>query len=423
MRRRPIGFDLALTVAAQIASKLLGFVILTLLARGLGPTEFGFLMFALATCELAALATELGSSAYLTREVAVAPGHALRLLGEVLGVRLVLVSVYLVLLAAVTVTLPAEQRGTFLAIAVYAGLKELSRAYSAAFYGARRVALAAAPFGSHLFLLAAGVWLAISFRPGTSAVAGAYLVAGIWLITVCWGLARHFGAVRPSARAWRRVIASSLPLFGLGLLTMIQLRIDSTLLGLLRPFADVANYAASARLFEASQSIVRPLVQVFLPIVAGMAAARAYPELRHSLIRLSALALAAGTATALAAALAADPAIRIVYGAAFAPAAEVLRIHFAATPFVFVGAVAMFHLTALRRERAALLCAAVCLALNVGLDLLLIPAAGAPGAAWATLAAEGLMAVSLLTLALRTLAKATAPALAAEPEAAPLGRG
>ena len=69
----------------------------------------------------------------------------------------------------------------------------------------------------------------------------------------------------------------------------------------------------------------------------------------------------------------ADPAIEIIYGVGFAPAAEVLRIHFAATPFVFVGAIAMFHLTALRRERIALLCAAACVVLNVGLDLLLIP--------------------------------------------------
>ena len=58
-------------MTAQLAYKLLGFVILTLLARGLGPGEFGLLMFALATCELAALATEFGSSAYLTREIAV----------------------------------------------------------------------------------------------------------------------------------------------------------------------------------------------------------------------------------------------------------------------------------------------------------------------------------------------------------------
>ena len=420
MKGRRIGVDLALMVAAQLAYKLLGFAILTQLARGLGPSEFGLLMFALATCELAALATEFGSSAYLTREIAVYPNHALRLLGEVLGVRLIFAGVYLVTMAAVAITLPHGQHGVFLAIAIYAGLKDLGRAYGAAFYGARRVALAAAPFASHLAVLAIGVWLALHHGSGTAAVAGAYLVAGLWLIGAFWFLARQFGSVRPSVGAWRRVVATSLPLFGLGLLTMIQLRIDSTLLGMLRPFADVANYTASARLFEASQSIVRPLVQVFLPIVAGLAAERAYRQLRHSLIRLTALALIAGTFTALAVAVVADDAIRIVYGPEFAPAAEVLRIHFASTPFVFVGAVAMFHLTALRRERAAMLCAAVCLVLNVGLDLLLIPGAGAPGAAWATLAAEGLMALSLLAMTWRTLARATAATPPAAEVAAPV---
>ena len=228
MKRRMLGVDLALTVTAQLAYKLLGFVILTLLARGLGPDEFGFLMFALATCELAALLTEFGSSAYLIREIAVTPVHTLRLLGEVLGIRLVAVGLYLALMAAFAVTQPPGQHETFLAIAAYCGLKELSRAYSAAFYGVRRVAMAAIPFASHLAVLAAGVWLAIGYRPGVPAVADVYLVAGLWLIGACWGQARWLGPVRPTMRVWRRVIVSSLPLFGLGLLTMIQLRIDSS---------------------------------------------------------------------------------------------------------------------------------------------------------------------------------------------------
>jgi O-antigen/teichoic acid export membrane protein len=423
MKRRVVGIDLALTVAAQLAYKLLGFAILTLLARNLDPDEFGFLMFALATCELAALATEFGSSAHLTREVAVAPRHAPGLLGEVLGVRLALGSAYLVLMVAVAATLPYGQGGTFLAIAVYAGLKELSRAYSAVFYGARRVALAAGPFASHLGVLAVGIWLAIGVGSGTGAVAAAYLAAGIWLFGLSSGLARQIGPVRPSMRTWRRVIAASLPLFGLGLLTMIQLRIDASLLGLMRPYSDVANYAASARLFEASQSIVRPISLVFLPIAVGLATAGAYPELRRSLTRLAALAFGVGTATALAVAIVADQAIGIIFGAAYAPAAQVLRIHFAATPFVFVSAVALFHVTALRRERAALACGAASVALNVALDLLLIPSAGATGAAVATLAAEGLMAVSLLTLACRILAKAIAPTRPEDPHAAPLALG
>ena len=233
-------------------------------------------------------------------------------------------------------------------------MKDLSRAYSAAFYGARRVAMARDPLRQPSGRAGDRRLARDAYRPGVPAVAGVYLVAGLWLIGTCWGQARWLGPVRPIMRAWRRVIVSSLPLFGLGLLTMIQLRIDSSLLGLLRPFTDVANYAASARLFEASQAIVRPLIQVFLPIAAGLAAACAYAELRHSLLRLTALALAAGAATALVVALVADPAIEIIYGAGFAPAAEILRIHFAATPFVFVGAIAMFHLTALRRERMAL---------------------------------------------------------------------
>jgi O-antigen/teichoic acid export membrane protein len=423
MTRRVVGVDLALTASANVAFKLLGFVVLTQLARGLGPAEFGFVMFALATCELAALATEFGSSAHLTREVAVAPPAVRRLLGEVLGVRLVLCVAYLALMALFAMTLPPGQGAAFLAIAVYAGLKDLSRAHSAAFYGTRRVVRGVAAFAVHLIVLAAGIWLAIAFGSGAGAVAIAYLLSGIALMAISWSLGREFGAVRPSLAAWRPVVQASLPLFGLGLLTMIQLRIDSSLLGLLRPYADVATYEASARLFEASQSIVRPLALVFLPIAAGLAARHAYAEVRRSLIQLGALALAAGAATAAAAAAFADPVILLVYGAAYAPAAEVMRIHFAATPFVFVGAVALFHLTALRRERAALLCAAASIAVNVALDLLLIPLMGPAGAAIATLAAETIAASSMLALAFHTLARLPAGPPTSGPLPAGLAHG
>ena len=59
--RRKVPVDLALTVAAQLAFKLLGFAILALLARGLGVAEFGFLMFALAFWLLAANYALLGT--------------------------------------------------------------------------------------------------------------------------------------------------------------------------------------------------------------------------------------------------------------------------------------------------------------------------------------------------------------------------
>jgi O-antigen/teichoic acid export membrane protein len=420
--RRKVPFDLALTVAGQLAFKLLGFAILALLARGLGVAEFGFLTFALATCELLALATDFGSGAYLTREVAVARPRALHLLGEVLGPRLVLLAGYLASMAAVGVALaPAGGWAVFMACALYAGLKQLHLAFAAVFTGTRRVAIGVAAFGSHLCVLATGVWAATSLGLGVGAAAGVYLLAGLWLTLISVALlSRHFGMVRPSLPAWRRVVASSLPLFGLGLLTTIQLRLDSALLGLLRPYADVAVYEASARLFEASQAIVRPLTTVFLPICAGLAAAGAYDGLRRSLARLSAVALAVGAAAFLAANLLADQVVPIVYGAGYEASAGVLRVHFAATPFVFLGAVALFHLTAIRRERTALLCAAAGLGINAVLDLRLIPGHGPVGAAWATLAAEATTATGLLATAWLALAaaagKGQAPAAALAPE-------
>ena len=404
LRPRPVAKDLVWSVAGQFSFKLLGFVVLTLLARKLTPSEFGLLMFALATSELIVLATEFGSSTYLTREVAIDPGRALHLLGGVLGPRLLLLIAYLMTMLAIGKIVAPHSIAILMTCALYAGLKDLYRAFNAVFVGSRRIVLGIIPFASHQCVLAAGLWTVMSLRPGVGAAALVHLAAGIWLTVASIALLRrHFGIVRPSLAGFRRVVRASLPLFGLGALTMLQLRLDATLLGLLGSYADVAAYAASARLFEASQALVRPLITVFLPVAAGLAAAAAYRALRRSLYRLLAAALAAGAVAAMTVVVIADQVVLIVYGANYASSADVLRIHFAATPSVFIGAVALFHVIALRRERLALVCAVGGLLVNVTLDLLLIPEYGAIGAAWATLAAETATATGLVTLAWFTL--------------------
>lgn len=401
MNERRARIDLVVSLGSQLGFKLFGFLILTLLARGLTVEQFGFLMFALATSELLALATEFGSSNYLVREVAIRPERAIDRFAEVLGLRLLCLAPYLAAMAALAAVAAPGSVGVFIGCAIYAGLKDLYRTFAALFTGVRRVGLAVMVFGSHLGILAAGVLLAVAFRGSVGGVVCAYLVAGAWLTVIGVVVTRRcFGPFRARlvGAPWRDLIAPSLPLFGLGILTMIQLRIDVALLGLLRPVQDVAIYEASARLFEASQAIVRPLSLIYLPICAALAAAHRYRDLARSFIRLSAAAIATGVAVSVGIVVAAEWIIQIIYGAAYDASSAVLRIHFAATPFVFATAVASFHATALRREKAALAGAAAGLLTKIVLDLIMIPRFGAAGAAWATLFTEAVTAAGMLAL-------------------------
>jgi O-antigen/teichoic acid export membrane protein len=77
-----------------------------------------------------------------------------------------------------------------------------------------------------------------------------------------------------------------------------------------------------------------------------------------------------------------------VYGAAFVQAAEPFRILIWSVLTVYTNAAFAFLLLARHRDRAYLVATASGAALNVGLNLLVIPVAGMIGAAFATITSE-----------------------------------
>jgi O-antigen/teichoic acid export membrane protein len=416
MNARKIRGDLALSAGSQVAYKLLGFAIVAMLARHLAPTSFGQLMFALSLAELLILATELGTSNLLVREVAVRPDAARTELGAVLGARLVMLAPYTLLVTAVALAQPTGQAFVLLAAATYIALRDISRSVSSVFVGLRRIGLSIVGFGSSLVLLTAGLMLVVVTGGGLGAALVAYLTAGIWSVAVAGILIRlYVGATRPvfaPATIWR-VLVRALPLFGIGVMTLLHFKLDTILLGFLRTYPEVAAYKASATLLEASQAIVRPLTLIFLPICAHLAAIGAYDQLGRSFERLSFAALGLGLAAAAVAWVAAELIITTVYGEGYRDAANLLRLHFAATPAMFLGVVAILHSTALRAERAAVVYLAGGVVLNLVADLLLIPPLGATGAALATLAAQSISGIGLFLHCRRRIAAARPDPVAA----------
>jgi len=133
MKHGKIRRDLLIAFASQLAFKVLGFVVLAVMARLLSQAEYGKLMFALTLCGVTVLVTDLGASTDLSRRVAAAPAGARRRLEAVLSARLPLVAAYVVLLPAwVAVTKP-DALAVAAAIAVYSVCKDVYRTYSSLF--------------------------------------------------------------------------------------------------------------------------------------------------------------------------------------------------------------------------------------------------------------------------------------------------
>ena len=169
-----------------------------------------------------------------------------------------------------------------------------------------------------------------------------------------------------------------------GIVSVIYLKIDIVMIGSIAGTEQAGIYAAASRLSE--------LWYVFPATLA----ARYYPDMIRAhqqgwtpyylkLRRFALLFFAMAFAIAVVMSLLSPWIVSLLFGDAFAGAVEVLRIHIWAGCFIFVRYLISQHLLITEQEPLSLLSHTVGAALNVGLNLWLIPTMGIVGAAWATL--------------------------------------
>ena len=266
--------DLLIAFGSQLAFKVLGFVVLAVMARLLSQAEYGKLMFALTLCGVTVLVTDLGASTDLSRRVAAAPAGARRRLEAVLSARLPLIAAYLVLLPAwVAVTKP-DALAVAAAIAVYSVCKDVYRTYSSLFQGLHRIGYTVWAFGASLVVLVVAVAAGALTGGGLAWMTGAHVLSGAVMLGMAAGIARRkIGSIRLRG-AWRRmqrVFKESVWLFVLSVAGLVHFGADTVMLGYLQPYEQVARYQAAAKLLEASQFVVRPLT---LDPAAGVRGAR-----------------------------------------------------------------------------------------------------------------------------------------------------
>lgn len=403
--------DLILAFVSQGAYKALGFVVLAVLARALAPEDYGRLMFSLSMCLLAASLTDLGMSQDLIRRVAPQPAGAIQRLNAVLGVRGTLLIAYVVAINAWALATKPDIWAIVAGMSLYAVGFEINRTFAALFVGLQRIADSIRIYGLGLLVLATGVSLAAWAGKGLPWMVVAYVTAAAVLVLRGTSLARRtVGRVRLKlrTRALLPFVAGTVPLFGLTIMVALYLSVDSVMLGYLQPYGEVARYEAASKILEASQFMVRPLTLVLFPICSKLAAQGRWQKLGWTFRWATAGGTLLGILIWGAMQAVADPVIRVVYTESYASSAEVLRILFWASPAIYVATVASFLAASIRHDRLALAAVVTGTALNIGLNLLLIPDMGAIGAAWATVAAQStnaLLLVLVVTWGIRTSRK------------------
>jgi O-antigen/teichoic acid export membrane protein len=337
------------------------------------------------------LLPDLGMSYASTLAISREPARAGGLVGNLLGLQVLLSAATLLLCLGIGALL--FDGVTWLAVVVLSFdlvLKAVKSTLRFLLKGLER-------FGAEAVSLLAERALILAL--GIAALLGGYGVIGFVLVfalvrsvdTAALALYVHRRVVplRPAAdRAqWRELFVKGLPFAYAGAMIVLFFQIDQVLLEQLRGPLEVGWYAAPVRVLEGLTLVPRVLGYALIPTMAAL-----YPAAVESVTALyargSKYLLVAGLPIGVFGALAAEPFMRFLFGDAYAPSAAAARLLIPSAAFMFLSNFGETTLACVNRWGTIVTVSTLCLLLNVGLNLALIPSHGYIGAAWATLATE-----------------------------------
>jgi len=398
--------NVAQAALGQGLEKAIAFVVIAVLARAVEHSLLGEFFFAIGVLTLVAMLTEFGTSRYLVRAVAAAPDRAALELGQVLRIRLALVSAALVVVNTwVALAEPGLLR-VFVPVSLYVLGTDLYYALGATLLGLQRVGrrVVTGLIGPAVLLLMVPIGVALGW--GFTALLVIHALSALVMLAISW---RVTGAVAGSPvlsggiAELRGVLAQAGPLFVVALAVLLHSKLDELMLAALRGYEEVATYGAGYKLLEVSRMAVRPAFMVLLPVFAALAVTGDWIVYRRNTFRLLWGAFGVGVFVALGVVPFAGWIVPIVFGASWTEAVPITRILFLSAPALFAGQAAVLIATALYLVRQVIVLAGVAVLLNGMANLWAIPQWGPAGAAWATLCTEGLFAVAVGGLVLAKL--------------------
>jgi PST family polysaccharide transporter len=377
-------------MADKVVRMVVGLAINVWIVRYLGASALGLLGFTQSVVSILAILSQLGLETILVRELVRRPQDERTLLGSALALRLG----GAVLTLALAVTAIAGLRpgdADALALALVFGSAVIAQAFDVIelWFQSRSRVVPYVVGRAVAFALASGARVAVLMAHAPLPVIGLAIAVEVFLGAAALVVALRLQGDAP--RRWRaeratagRLFSESWPLMLNSVASLLAIRIDQTMLTLMQGVHENGIYAAAQRLTE---------VVFFIPLAVASAAAptllrshardRAEYERRRG--RVFTLLGWGAIAIALPVSLLADWIAVALFGSAFRDSGPVLALHIWSTPGLFMGVAITNWFIAEGRQGGLMLRSVLAAALNVVLNLGLIPAFGARGAALATL--------------------------------------
>jgi O-antigen/teichoic acid export membrane protein len=341
-----LGGSLLFTWGIALAIRLL-------LPRYLGPTLFGTLNFADAFTTTFFITLSLGADTYIRKEVAVRPSHASDFFGGTFALRTVMTAGIFGAMAIVmrVADRPPDVRQLVYLYALTQYFVNANATLSAMLHAKGRVGGMSVLAVATKVIWAAGVLAAMATHAGLWAFAVAYLASESVETVALYRLAQtHLGLkFRIDAAATKAMLVGSLPYYLNTFATTAYGKLDVSLLEFAGNGQEVGWYGA-ANAVAGLTLLITPLIGWVLMPMFARAAARSREELYEQICRSMELILTVAIPASLLINLGAPFWIRVIFGAAFAPAAPALRV--LATMFVLTYVAIVQAITLMMLERA-----------------------------------------------------------------------
>ncbi|MFN3303070.1 MAG: oligosaccharide flippase family protein [Roseateles sp.] len=305
------------STAMRLAFGMLTFVVM---ARVLGPAQFGVVMLWLSVATLLALIANYGLTPYVLREIGAAPETAPQVMAEVLSAKLLLTLVVLAASLAAMPLLDGAARLVFLLLLGAQLADALTDFLNVGFRATNRFADETRIASLAVLLQFAIVTLLLWWLPTPLMAAASFLLSRLAVLLFTWhAQRRYFATLRPAPvrRAWARIMATRSYAVDFGLQSLLG-QVDSVVLNHFVGPAAVGLYQAGMRLFNGGAQAASVLANVFLPRAAAAAQAQdSGASMRRESARVQWAFVGVGLMFGLVLCTLAEPIVMLLFGAQY----------------------------------------------------------------------------------------------------------
>jgi O-antigen/teichoic acid export membrane protein len=377
---RTIAKNTSVLLLSQIISYILVLFYTIYTARYLGASGFGILSFALALGAILSIFTELGLNTLIVREVSRDKKLANKYIGNTFVLK-ILLSIITLSLMFIVVSLLKYSPETA-TIVYYITISFVVGAFTNIFYSIfqayEEMEYQSIGMIINSIIMFAGVLLIIKYQLSITNFALIYLISSIICLVfgfiICiWKFI--LPKIEIDTGLWKFLIVEAIPLTLASIFLLIAFKVDTVLLLIINGDEAVGYYNAAYGLMTALMFLPSVYVLAIFPLLSQLHVSskdllkRSYEKSFKYLIILG-LPIAVGTT------LIAGPIILLIYKSAFTPSIIALQILIWSIPIIFVNYIIGTAINSINKQRQMVKSTFIVMAMNIILNLLLLPKYG-----------------------------------------------